>query len=365
MTNVGRTSETFPEHADLRRVEYRREVFLRFYDFHLRYRAHPGGVYQFIPWLSGEREWTIEETLWFAFINGNTQNPMTSLLIFDAAPEVSAWKRAVSFWRNNYGHLPFDTDRRHHKRSFDNAADSYVALLSGRTQKEFWTEAAAAGWDDVWRNATSIHSFGRLSAFSFAEYLRVAGMDFDCADLLLGDRYGSRSHRNGLCIVTGRDEYDWHNSNPTFSGAYPPALIRTLEAEASDLLIDARSAASADYIDDVSYFTLESALCTYKSWHRPNRRYPNVYNDMAYDRLRQIERLWPDRSFDIFWEARAELLPQRLRLEDSPYDPGYCSAKQNHYRLTGQVVMMDGDYPDMRNDFNDAVDNRLYGRRPT
>ena len=34
---------------DFRKPEYRREVFLRFYEFHLKYRAHAGGVYQFIP----------------------------------------------------------------------------------------------------------------------------------------------------------------------------------------------------------------------------------------------------------------------------------------------------------------------------
>lgn len=32
-------------------------------------------------------------------------------------------------------------------------------------------------------------------------------------------------------------------------------------------------------------FTLESALCTYKSWHRPNRRYVNVYSDMLHGRI--------------------------------------------------------------------------------
>ena len=30
---------------DFRLPRYRREVFLRFYEFHLRHRAHPGCVY--------------------------------------------------------------------------------------------------------------------------------------------------------------------------------------------------------------------------------------------------------------------------------------------------------------------------------
>ena len=34
---------------DFRLPQYRREVFLRFYEFHLKYRAHAGGVYYSFP----------------------------------------------------------------------------------------------------------------------------------------------------------------------------------------------------------------------------------------------------------------------------------------------------------------------------
>ena len=68
---------------DFRLPEYRREVFLRFYEFHLKYRSHPGGVYYLMPFLSDKEGWNLEERLWFAYINGNTQNPVTSYLIFN------------------------------------------------------------------------------------------------------------------------------------------------------------------------------------------------------------------------------------------------------------------------------------------
>src|SRR5690242_16787050 len=63
---------------DFRKPELRREVFLRFYDFQLKYRAHPGCVYFIIPHLYRTFEWDQEKRLWFAFVNGNTQNPVTS-----------------------------------------------------------------------------------------------------------------------------------------------------------------------------------------------------------------------------------------------------------------------------------------------
>jgi hypothetical protein len=36
---------------DFRNPKYRREVFLRFYEFHLKYKAHPGGVYIAFPYI--------------------------------------------------------------------------------------------------------------------------------------------------------------------------------------------------------------------------------------------------------------------------------------------------------------------------
>src|SRR5580658_189438 len=65
---------------DFRQPQYRREVFLRFYEFHTKYKAHPGVVYLLIPELSKWLGWSLEDRLWFSFINGNTQNPVTSWL---------------------------------------------------------------------------------------------------------------------------------------------------------------------------------------------------------------------------------------------------------------------------------------------
>jgi hypothetical protein len=359
--------------SDFRAPELRPEVFLRFYLFHCRYRAHPGAVYYVMPYLRDHLGWGPEQALWFAFLNGNTQHPATSLALHRHAPDPSSPRRVaamVEFFRRNHRRLPFDTDRRHWKTHLPAAVDSYLAALKphGGSQAAMWASAAQDGFTGVWQQATALYSFGRLSAFSYAEYLRIMGVPFDCDELFLHDRSGSRSHRNGLCIVTGRDAYDWHPSNPDFDGHYPPWLIERLDAEARELVAEARRRAHGEpWADDVGLFTLESALCTYKSWHRPNRRYPNVYNDMLYDRLRAWEARWsgPEgrETTELLWRARRAFLPAYLRLEDSPYDPGCVPVKQNHYRTTGQVIMMDRDDPVFRNAFNDAVAARLYGLR--
>ena len=216
----------------------------------------------------------------------------------------------------------------------------------------------------MWATATKIHSFGRLSAFSYCEYLKISGVEFDCDSLFLEDINGSRSHRNGLCKVLGRDDLDWHSSNPNFNGNYSKKTIEALKTAGEEILQEAKKRAKEkSHFHEVGYFTLESALCTYKSWHRVNRRYPNVYNDMFHDRILKTQASWPKEDLLEFWNARRNYLPEHLRLEDQPHDPGCVPVKQNHYRLTGQVIMMDREYPEFKNDFNDAVNSKKFPKR--
>jgi len=52
---------------------------------------------------------------------------------------------------------------------------------------------------------------------------------------------------------------------------------------------------------------------------------------------------------------REECLPVYLLLEKNPKDPGLTSVKQNHYRLTGEVIMMDKEWSCFENEFNNNI----------
>lgn len=289
---------------DFRRPEYRREVFLRFYEFHLRHRSHPGCVYFLLPALARAGGWGVEGKLWFAFLNGNTQNPVASLLVHREFPSAHALDpaRFRAWWERHRAIVDFDTDRRYFRTKLPESVDCYRALLRGRSQAEYFRRLVEPAGDpranfrSLWGEVSRRYKFfGRLSVFSYLEYLRIFGMPVECDQLFLTDLDGSRSHRNGLAIVLGRDDLDWHDSNPGFDGRYSPALFEWLAAEADELLHEARTRfRGREFERDVGYFTLESALCTYKSWHRPNRRYPNVYADMLVGRIRSAERKWGD-----------------------------------------------------------------------
>ena len=265
---------------DFRLPRYRREVFLRFYEFHLRHRAHPGCVYYLLPHLAEVGGWSMEQRLWFAFINGNTQNPVTSWLIFREFPDLARLDgfRLAEWFGSHYQQLAFDTDRRYHKAKFLVCVENYRVLTGG--DQVGWLASLTAPTPEatfraLWQVVVDrFIYFGRLSAFSYLEYLAISGVPLACDQLFLRDLPGSRSHRNGLCRVLGRDDLDWHDSNPAFDGDYS-GVMDWLVAEGEALLHEAQVRLKPSY-PDVGNFTLESALCTYKSWHRPNRRYPNV-----------------------------------------------------------------------------------------
>lgn len=348
---------------DFRDVRYRRAVFHKFYQFHLMYRSHPGGVYFAMPHIAETYNLSMEDKLWIAFINGCSQNIVTTWLIWKKFPHLESTNVETldKWWNENHQHFKagsgWDSDRKYFKigkTGFPQCVASYKEKLAGKSQEDFFMSLCdknpERSFDMVWDAIKgNVLSFGRLSTFSYLEYLRIMGLPIDCSSLFLEDMSGSKSHRNGLCKVLGRDDLDDHQDNDKFIG-YTPETIEWLKEEGKILLDEARAGFNHK---DVSYFTLESTFCCYKSWHRVNRRYPNVYMDMMYNRIKYAEKEWPKENFNFFWDMRKRWLPDRLRQEANPNDPGLGPEKQNHYRLTGQPIMMSGDWEFFENPFDD------------
>ena len=361
--NLNKVAEvTDLEHGmDFRKPIYRREVFMRFYEFHLQNRSHPGGVYFMLPWLQKKYNLDKEQMLWITFINGMSQHIVTTWMLFEQFPTFRSNPDDMQkYIRDNWAQLGWDMDRRYVKNKFGKALECYQKLIGEKTQTKYWnglcnTSDEKQNFRNCWRTVMDeFHYFGRLSSFSYLEYQRIIGLNIDCDRLFLEDMSGSKSHRNGLAVVLGRDDLDWHDKlNPDFQG-YRPDHITWLQSQGKALLMEAQERfKDKQYVKDVSYFTLESTLCCYKSWHRKNRRYPNVYMDMFHDRIKKTESA-SEGKYDcsLFWNARKESLPEHLLLECVESDPGLCPEKQNHYRDTGQVIMMDKMWSCFENDFN-------------
>lgn len=343
---------------DWREPRFRRDAFQRFYSFHLTYQSHPGMVYSMLPAIADAFDLDADGRAWLVWLNGNTQNVVSSLMLLEAAPRPEDWKSAVDFWNDNFRKLEWDTDRRHQKSKFGEATALWSVRDFNQTSPAYgWFEASMGGWEDVWKFSKDQPYMGRLSAWSMMEYAKILFPDDvpDMGSWLLEDKSGSQSHRNGLAFIRGYDSVYWDADVADMMG-----IVEELTTFADELLDEAR--ARNPLHPDVSRLTMESALCTYKGWHKPNRRYPNCYADMMYNRIKKAETRF-DRSLDLLWKIRQNTLPDYLRLEDNPYDPGLVAVKQNHYLETGEPIMMHRDYEDMQNDFNLAVDFGLFDER--
>jgi hypothetical protein len=313
---------------DYRLPENRRESFLEFYRMHLEYKSHPGAVYQMLPAIAEELELDEDQRAWLVWLNGNTQNAVTSLLLLEAAPTPDRWADAVAFWNEHFKKLEWDTDRRHQKSKFGVATEQWHEVY-GHHPGTTWLGAGRLGWDATWKWAFSQPYMGRLSTWSMIEYARILlGPSVpDAGTWMLEDKAGSKSHRNGIATVAGYDAVYWDEGTPDMLGIVPE-----LERYADGLL------AEVDH-PDAGRLTLESAFCTWKSWWKPRRRYPNVYSDMFYERIRKAEARF-GRRFDLLWETRKKYLPTQLRLEDTPNDPGLAPVKQDWFRETGQIPLL-------------------------
>jgi len=302
---------------DYRLPENRREYFTALYKMNLEHGVMPGLVYLYMPELARRYNWDAEQKLWFAFLNGLTQNPITSLRLFDQLPGVPPAGAALTNFENwfnaEWDTLQFDTDRRYQKKDTLPAIKTYAELVkvSGSQQ------AMLTGtYDELWSHVRdSYFSFGRLSSFSYLEYVYLNGFGADCDDLLFSDKSGSKSHRNGMLFLRGNDELVWDKRLPNGQdGNYKNLkLMSGFLASEADTFLEGFAASYPD-VPNVGRFTMESNLCTFKN-HFFGRRYPGVYADMAQERIEWADARGQEAYTEIFKDMRSQLLPDWLRAE--------------------------------------------------
>lgn len=324
--------------TDYRLKENRLEYFTRLYGMNLQHGVMPGLVYLYMPTLAEHYGWDAEQSLWFATINGFTQNPITSLRIFQQLPECppagAALGRFDTWFNEQWETLNFDSDRLKNKRNTVAGIKSYAQLVSehGGFQSLLW--ARDQPYTEAWGKANSVHSFGRLSTFSYLEYVRIMGYGAQCTDLMFEDFDGSRSHRNGALFLQGADTlvYDKRSGNE-FSGKYDnfkPMCDWLLDE--SNKFLRGFATHNPD-VPDVGYFTLESCYCQFKNGFF-KRRYPGVYSDMAWDRIKWYDERGMSELTEPFKAIRAAHLPEWLR-EECEVQPVLRAKKASQFADTG------------------------------
>lgn len=298
--------------TDYREKANRAAYFNALYAMTLEHRVHPGLVYVYLPGLVKLHRLDEEDTLWLAFLNGITQNPITTWRMFqelESCPRPGGACGAFADWFNaEWPTLAFDTDRQKNKRLTLDAIEGYAALVQAAgSQRALY---AGKSYQEAYATAVSVPSFGRLSAFSYLEYVHLLGYGPGSDDLFFGDREGSRSHRNGMLFLHGQDHLVWDKRLPNgITGRYKnlPEMAKQMAARADQILLDFKH-------PDAGYNTFESALCAFKNSFF-GRRYPGVYADMGWDRIQWYEDRGTEYGTQTFRDLREEHLPDWLRIE--------------------------------------------------
>lgn len=316
---------------DYRLKENREEYFTALYKMNLEHGVMPGLVYLYMPELAKRYGWDTEQRLWFAFLNGNTQNPITSLRIMRRFPDLEFDLGHLQDWfDSNWDTLSFDTDRRYQKKELVRAVESYSNLAESAGSQE---ELLSGTFSELWEHVTNdFHSFGRLAAFSYLEYVRIMGAGADCDRLFLEDKSGSKSHRNGMFFLIGRDDLVWDKRQPgSHDGNYDnfKPMCNWLENRAREYL-----ATSGVTHEHAGFFTFESQCCQFKNGFF-GRRAPGIYADMAWERIKWYE----DRGFTeltkVFKQIREDHLPEWLRIECENGKHSINDGRTKQFMLTG------------------------------
>lgn len=310
--------------TDYRQPAHRLSYHNQLWELNLRQGIMPGLVYLYMPELATRQGWNGEQRLWFAFINGLTQNPATSLVIMNRLPEPprpgsGQLLRFAAWFDEHWDRLAFDTDRRYQKKDTVAALEGYARQAEEAGGLTRW---ATGTWRELWVRARAVPTFGRLSAWSYLEYVRIAGYGAEPDTMMFADRDGSRSHRNGMLMLRGLDSLviDRRMKNG-FDGVYAdfPDLCARLEAWADRLILSFGEPNPG--LGHAGRFTLESNLCTFKN-HFFGRRYPGVYADMAWDRILRADAAGWGLEIQVLKDIRNDRLPEWLRTEcEAPGGP--------------------------------------------
>ena len=316
----------------------RKELFVRWYGWSLKYKDVDPAVW-LTNYLNKRYEHNEEQRYWFAWLYGNTYYLPTSWVLMNEFPdfELATYDRIKDWNTRNYQKLRYQTDTKWSKGHLPEMFKSYKDLIGNKTQKEFFD--TFDGFDDLFKHIKEKQfKFGRYSSWFYIQHLEsTCGMHhINPKTLLLDDHSGSRSHRNGLCMALGKD--DWYDKK------LDKKQIYTLEGNGSDILIEMKER-FPEYQSEINPFTMETVLCSFKKIFRKHHgRYLGYYLDRQAEEITRVSKDgWDGIEWNVLWQARAETLDRRLTSKG-----GIVKEKYDTFVDTGHLDRMEWMFTDIQ-----------------
>lgn len=296
---------------DYRPLSQRREGFLQFYAASVACGDCDPALW-LISYLNDRFEYSVEERLWFAWLY-HTYNVPTAFVYKNEFPdeELASVDRFTQWNNENYARLRYQVDTKWSKGHLPVMYQSYTDWVGASTQEAKFeaicNNSPEANFEALWNIVKgSWYKFGRYTAFFYLQTLKhTCGVNIECPTLFLNDYSGSKSHRNGLCLALGKDE--WVNEKLV------AAEYQWLGDAGAELLREAqhRWPAFASRFDN---FSMETALCAYKKLHRIKKgRYVGYYLDRQSEEIMKAESDgWQGIDWEVVWQAREEVIGPEL-----------------------------------------------------
>lgn len=293
---------------DYRLKENRREAFIRWYAWSLRYKDCDPAVWM-TNYLNTRYEHNDEQRLWLCWLYGNTYHLPTAWILMNEFPdfELATVDRMTEWNTANYKRLRYQTDTKWNKGHLPEMFASYQKFIGDRTQREvmesYYGHTEEQSFDNLWTGVKdSLHKFGRYSTWFYLQHLRhTAGVRISPTSLMLDDYSGSRSHRNGLLLACGKDDdYDRKLTAQEylFLEQFSKEIITEMKERFPQLS------------NQIDFFTMETCLCSFKKIFRANHgRYLGYYNDRVAEEINQVSAdNWHGIEWEVLWQARHETL---------------------------------------------------------
>jgi len=329
---------------DYRLEQNRREAFIRWYAWSLKYDDCDPAVWC-TNYLHKRYEHNDEERIWFAWLYGNTYQLPTAWVLKNEFPdfELATVDRITQWNTTNYKRLRYQTDTKWNKGHLPSMFESYQKFIGERTQRErmesYYQGDSKKNFDSLWNALKgSLHKFGRYSTWFYLQHLKhTAGIDVVPTSLMLDDYDGSRSHRNGLLLAAGKDD----DIDRRLTGSE----CANLESFGEDIIAEMvqRFPELAGQID---YFTMETCLCSFKKIFREHHgRYLGYYLDRQAEEIQMAEGDgWYGIDWNVLWQAREETIDLRLDHKRG-IDKDRFSSFLNNGKLENLEWMFDDEKP--------------------
>lgn len=295
----------------------RRQLFINFWATQMKVYDCDTPLYA-SKYLFSRMEFNEEQKFWFSWIYANTYQLATTFVIWNEFPDFENvdFDRLDEWEDENYKKLSYQVDQKWMKGNLAKIFKSYKEVITKnhKNQIEFFYQFNSSDPLDNFNRLWSViikdfYKFGRYTAWFYMQTLKeLCNLNLEPSNLKLNFD-ASHSHRGGLCMALGLDE--WNDKKRKFT----KDELKLLDSNAKLILEEIKSIHGEKINNqDIDYFMMETALCAFKKLFRYSRgRYIGFYLDRFSEDITKTSSFgWDGINWKMLWESRDEILLPEL-----------------------------------------------------